>query len=314
MTVRFILCIHIVPLLLLPFSVLPCAYRSLTEMAEATAGMTEKKEDKAPAALHDAARRGDVDALVAALATSSGDVDERDHHRRTALHLASWTGAEAVVRALIGFGANVNAAASDGITPLHMAITKSNGACAKVLVNVGGASISMRTGRRQQTPLHLAAMHAGKRLLAEQKRTEEGAEKNDDVGKSHEADDALDIVRFLIKKKADVFAKDKAGRTAHDLTSCEQVRALLSAAEMNARASVRESSTTTFDAKNVRQTGGVKRSVRPSAGLDDSNEDDKHHDDGGSDGDESMKHSNNNKKRKKPKVALAHLEHDEEES
>ena len=268
----------------------------------------EEQEQGPRAAVHDAARRGDVDALVAALAMGSGGVDERDHHRRTALHLASWAGAETTVRALIDFGGNVNAAASDGVTPLHMAITKGNTACAKLLVNLGRASVSVRTGRRQQTPLHLAAMHAGRRLAAQQKRTEEGGE-NDDAGRGQEADDALDIVRFLIRKKADVLAKDKAGRTAYDLASCEQIRAILSS-EMNARASLREASTT-FDTKKPTQTGGVKRSVRTPAGLDD---DEKHYsgngNGAGSDGDEVK-----NRRKKKPKaVALGHLEQDDEEN
>ena len=71
--------------------------------------------------LHDAARRGDVDAIIAVLSGADGaggaDADERDFHSRTPLHLAAWAGAEAAVEVLIGFNANVNAQAKDGVRP-----------------------------------------------------------------------------------------------------------------------------------------------------------------------------------------------------
>uniref|UniRef100_A0A8C7MDH8 Ankyrin repeat domain 52 n=1 Tax=Oncorhynchus kisutch TaxID=8019 RepID=A0A8C7MDH8_ONCKI len=76
----------------------------------------------------------------------------------TALHMACYTGQEAVANELVNRGANVNQPNHHGGTPLHLAAVSTNGAlCLELLVN-NGADVNMQS-KEGKSPLHMAAIH-----------------------------------------------------------------------------------------------------------------------------------------------------------
>ncbi|MBI3567231.1 MAG: ankyrin repeat domain-containing protein [Gemmatimonadetes bacterium] len=69
---------------------------------------------------------------------------------------AAMRGDDAVVRALIAQGADVNAAQGDGMTALHWAASRGDAALVRLLV-AAGARLDATTRNANYTPLHLAA-------------------------------------------------------------------------------------------------------------------------------------------------------------
>ncbi|RXM94313.1 Serine/threonine-protein phosphatase 6 regulatory ankyrin repeat subunit C [Acipenser ruthenus] len=71
-------------------------------------------------------------------------MDEPNVFGNTALHIACYTGQEAVANELVNHGANVNQPNERGCSPLHFAAVSTNGAlCLELLVN-NGADVSMQ--------------------------------------------------------------------------------------------------------------------------------------------------------------------------
>lgn len=71
-------------------------------------------------------------------------IDEPNAFGNTALHVACYTGQEAVANELVNRGANVNQPNHRGYTPLHLAAVSTNGAlCLELLVN-NGADVNMQ--------------------------------------------------------------------------------------------------------------------------------------------------------------------------
>lgn len=56
----------------------------------------------------------------------SCDINARTKKRQTAVHVATEEGHVAVIEKLVGYGADLNAAAYDGGTPLRSAVTTCN--------------------------------------------------------------------------------------------------------------------------------------------------------------------------------------------
>uniref|UniRef100_A0A8C7LQY2 Ankyrin repeat domain 52 n=1 Tax=Oncorhynchus mykiss TaxID=8022 RepID=A0A8C7LQY2_ONCMY len=89
---------------------------------------------------------------------SSCCIDEPNTFGNTALHMACYTGQEAVANELVNRGANVNQPNQRGCTPLHLAAVSTNGAlCLELLVN-NGADVNMQS-KEGKSPLHMAAIH-----------------------------------------------------------------------------------------------------------------------------------------------------------
>uniref|UniRef100_A0A8C7MWU7 Ankyrin repeat domain 52 n=1 Tax=Oncorhynchus kisutch TaxID=8019 RepID=A0A8C7MWU7_ONCKI len=85
-------------------------------------------------------------------------IDEPNTFGNTALHMACYTGQEAVANELVNRGANVNQPNQRGCTPLHLAAVSTNGAlCLELLVN-NGADVNMQS-KEGKSPLHMAAIH-----------------------------------------------------------------------------------------------------------------------------------------------------------
>ena len=112
--------------------------------------------------LHDAARTGDEASLLALIekAAEANALEESvravDKLKRTPLHLASWAGHASVVRALLEAGADVHAAAMDGIQSVHFAAQNGHAEVLKELLK-RGAKVNVRDFKKQHTPLHYAA-------------------------------------------------------------------------------------------------------------------------------------------------------------
>jgi cytochrome c len=104
------------------------------------------------AAIHDAAKRGDVAAISAALETGA-NINESDG-TATPLYHAVQAAQLGAAKLLIERGADVNAQSVLGITPLGIAVGKRNIELMKLLLD-HGANPNSAVGR--QTVLHLAA-------------------------------------------------------------------------------------------------------------------------------------------------------------
>uniref|UniRef100_A0A6Q2XQ92 Ankyrin repeat domain 52 n=1 Tax=Esox lucius TaxID=8010 RepID=A0A6Q2XQ92_ESOLU len=117
--------------------------------------------------LHAAAASGQIDVVKYLLRLGSEVnpssakalcIDEPNAFGNTALHMACYTGQEAVANELVNRGANVNQPNHRGCTPLHLAAVSTNGAlCLELLVN-NGADVNMQS-KEGKSPLHMAAIH-----------------------------------------------------------------------------------------------------------------------------------------------------------
>ncbi|KAJ3534758.1 hypothetical protein NM208_g7414 [Fusarium decemcellulare] len=92
------------------------------------------------------------------------DINLRNHNGRSPLHLASSNGHDAIVKTLVGNGADIGAEDDANQTPLHFAAANGHEDVVEVLVE-RGARIDVRNGRGEM-PLHLAA-NRGYRAVAE---------------------------------------------------------------------------------------------------------------------------------------------------
>jgi hypothetical protein len=89
-----------------------------------------------PAALREAARRGDVSTLRRLLAEQL-NIDARDASGRTALMLAVLEGQNEAVNTLLAAGADPNAVDASGTTPLQAALARAHSAIAVTLEQSG---------------------------------------------------------------------------------------------------------------------------------------------------------------------------------
>ena len=105
--------------------------------------------------LHNAARAGDADAAAAAIAADASSITATDKLNRTPLHLAAWAGHSSMVDLLIEAGADVHAAAMDGICALHFAAQQGHEDACKALLK-GGAKVNARDTKKLNSALHAA--------------------------------------------------------------------------------------------------------------------------------------------------------------
>ena len=113
---------------------------------------------KAPdISIHDAAKKGNIEAVKKHLAAGT-DVNAKEwKHRRTPLHFAADNGRKEIVELLINNGANVNVKEEPlGLTLLHQAAWDECIDTAQVLIN-NGADLNAKD-TRGRTPLHSAAI------------------------------------------------------------------------------------------------------------------------------------------------------------
>ncbi|KAI5075903.1 hypothetical protein GOP47_0009979 [Adiantum capillus-veneris] len=157
------------------------------------------------ATIHEAARAGDVVALLSFLDADALALNARDRHSRTPLHLASWAGHADVVHTLCKRRADVGAAAAANMAAIHFACQKGHIQVVRFLL-AAGASVNAST-RKGMTPLHYA-IQAGH----------------------------LDIAKLLIKRGASLHSVNKAGKKAIDLAKDDECQRELQAVEASSQA------------------------------------------------------------------------------
>ena len=111
--------------------------------------------DKQP--IHEAAARGDVEALKRELAKGI-NADFADNERRTSLILAARNGSLEAVKLLVEHKAALNKGDEFGWTSLHVACLNGSADIAAFLLD-NGANIEKRTGDAGETPLLIAASY-----------------------------------------------------------------------------------------------------------------------------------------------------------
>ena len=110
------------------------------------------------AGLHAAAQRGDIAALQQALAAKV-DVNARDGHGRTPLHVATFARQRDVIRALAKGGADLGALENDRYDAVTIASVADDEDTLRLLLELG-ASAKLTTSRYDGTAL-IAAAHLG---------------------------------------------------------------------------------------------------------------------------------------------------------
>uniref|UniRef100_A0A8C1R1M6 CARD- and ANK-containing Inflammasome Adaptor Protein n=1 Tax=Cyprinus carpio TaxID=7962 RepID=A0A8C1R1M6_CYPCA len=189
--------------------------------------------------LHLAAEHG-KEAIVYFLLRQGLKLNLKDREGRTALHRASERGHTAVALALAKAGADIHATDLMSKTPLHLAAQNGHENTVKVLVheekkmklilliNFQSSALPQIlldkgidpniSGPKDQTPLHLSALHNQPALMALLLRV--GAQINsitqDGFTALHLASQSghTEAVAQLLEGKADIHVKDKQGRTA----------------------------------------------------------------------------------------------------
>lgn len=108
--------------------------------------------------LHAAAQRGDV-ARIRQLAAARPDLNVRDEHGRTPLHVATFARQREAIRALVQAGADINLLESDRYDGVTIAAVADDEETLRVLLSLG-ASAKQVTSRYDGTAL-IAAAHLG---------------------------------------------------------------------------------------------------------------------------------------------------------
>ena len=151
--------------------------------------------------LHDLAKvLGNAEAIKEKIVTGA-KVDEADKLKRTALHMAAWSGNLEVLQILVRAGASLDAKAMDSFTALHFASqssAESAPACVRFLAKKNKGLLNMRISKGNKSALHLAAAKGN-----------------------------LAVVTTLLELGADMTAKTTSGQSAADLAKTPQVKALL---------------------------------------------------------------------------------------
>lgn len=171
--------------------------------------------------IHQSVSSGDIETLRYLL-DHGAKVDHRSIiDQATPLHIASYSGDEAITRLLLARGADINAPMIGGNTPLHMALASGHVAIAELLL-VHGAEPNVNLSSKGATPLHLAA-RAGFASIVEL-LLQRGVDANA-RGNSNNATALIEAARYghvlvvemLLRFGADVAIRDLDGRSALDL-------------------------------------------------------------------------------------------------
>jgi uncharacterized protein len=172
-----------------------------------------------PAAVADAAMKGDRDA-VRALLKQGADVSAAKGDGMTALHFAAERGDAAMTEMLVYAGANVSAVTRIGqYTPLHLASRAGNEAVVAALLKAG-ASVAAKTTTSGVTPLHLAAASGSAAVVT--LLLDHGADADAPESEWGQtplmfaaADNRVEAIRVLLERGADATIQTRSIDIAH---------------------------------------------------------------------------------------------------
>lgn len=171
--------------------------------------------------LHQSVSSGDIETLRYLL-DHGAKVDRRaivDH--ATPLHIASYSGDDAIARLLLARGADIDAIMIGGNTPLHMALAGGQVAIAELLL-VHGAEPNVYLASKGAPPLHLA-VRAGfasiVELLLQRGADADAREHSNRATALIEAAryGHVSVVEILLRFGADITLRDIDGHTALDV-------------------------------------------------------------------------------------------------
>lgn len=166
--------------------------------------------------IHEACRRGDVDAVRALIAADPAAVDADDEHAwRPIFHAGLWR-RESVVRLLIEAGADL--AAHDGYVLHYAGEVPNNKAIVALLVQYGALEAHVRPtddlSRQFLAAVFLADALRVRSLLGRHPHLATATDGRGDQPIHHAARNGdTDVVRLLIEHGADVNAKNARGHT-----------------------------------------------------------------------------------------------------
>lgn len=148
-------------------------------------------------AMHNAARNGDVAAIHAIYSANKSTVNMSDKLQRTPLHMACWAGHAGAAEKLIHLGADVDAPATDAMTPLMFASQNNHSDVIQLLAK-SGASLDAQDSKKRNSALHIAAI------------------------KCH-----ADAVNTLLQCGASASVRNKAGQTPGDCATDSKLKQIL---------------------------------------------------------------------------------------
>lgn len=179
-----------------------------------------------PHSLHAAARYGDLDDIQALLDQNT-DINSKDACGWSPLHTAAYHNQMICIRYLIERNAYLNAKTNAGLTPTHVAAMNGHNSSLECLLEAGADS--NLTDLYRTSPLQMAAEKG--HLSCSTLLAQYGANINsiDYLGNTplhfalrtikknlHDKIIQRAIVKFLLEQDADIFLKNKHGKTALD--------------------------------------------------------------------------------------------------
>ena len=191
-------------------------------------------------AMHNAARIGDVATIQALFSANKSAVNAVDKLQRTPLHMACWAGFADAAEKLIQQGADVDAPATDAMTPLMFASQNNHTAIIQLLAR-SGAALDAQDRKKKSSALHIAAT------------------------KSH-----ADAVHTLLQCGASSSVRNKSGQTPGDCATDSKLKQLLprsKAALSRARAERKEAAALTSDSAADADAPKRERSSKPPSGV-----------------------------------------------
>ena len=184
----------------------------------AAAPCSDEKPQRAVAwgDIHKAARKGDIEELLAILMCNPTLVRERYLGGATPLHDAAYGGHRRVAQLLLECQAEVNAKGDNGGTPLHAAVVMGHKDVSALLLAQNALVDEIDAAGR--TPLSIAVTNTDHEmvelLLANKANARSGTSLHIAAASGN-----LSVVRLLMAHDAEVNAKDKDGRTPRQLAA-----------------------------------------------------------------------------------------------
>ena len=164
--------------------------------------------------IHDAVQGGDLEKVKALLLHHAEWLNSPDQNNKTPLLLALESGHAAIIKYLIGQGADINLKDKDKASPLHNAAFLGNLEIVDLLLNKGASSIN-EGNFRGQTPLLFACEKGHPEVVTRLLDAGADIEARDALGRTPLMTTAIsknmEVVKVLIKRGADINAGMKRG-------------------------------------------------------------------------------------------------------